>query len=432
VISLKDILRCWNRFFFEPESPLPIAVYRILFGLVVLTNYAFLLPDVHEWFSDRGTLSFKVAGRLVGGTGFSLFNWLPHTDAWVWTIFIVSCLAAVTLTIGFLTRASSIVLFLTLMSLQHRNPVILNSGDTVLRLAAFYLIFSQAGAALSLDRLIRIARGKESGAPVPRAPWATRLIQLQVSLIYLYAFVWKAMGAMWLSGTAVYYTSRLSEFWRFPVPYVFEHVWTIKLWSWATLFVELALGTLIWIKELRYWVLLAGVLLHLGIEYSMNIQLFAFIMISTFVTFVETHRLEAAFAWLRTRWNSATRFASPVPVLYDGNCTFCLRAVEVAARLDVLRRVAFHDLHDPETRERFPDFDAERGEKEMLVRTDEEWLGGFFAFRYLAKHLPLLWSIYPLLFLKPIISAGDRIYKSVAARRYCILKPEQYASERAS
>lgn len=430
MISLKDIVRWWNRFFFEPESPTPIAIFRILFGAVVLTNHAMLLPDVQAWFSDRGTLSFAVGNRLSGGAGFSLFSWLPHSDVWVWMIFLLSCAAAFSLMIGLFTRTSCVTLFVTLVTLHHRNPVILNSGDTFFRAAGFFLMFSQAGAAFSIDRLIRIARGKESGPPLARAPWAMRMIQLQLSFLYLYAFVWKAMGGMWLAGTAVYYTSRMSEFWRFPVPYVYEHMWTIKLWSWATLVVELALGTLVWVKELRYWVLLAGVLLHLGIEYSMNIQLFAFIMIGAYVTFVEPQHLERVFAWMRTKWNAATRFAKPVPVLYDGNCSFCIRTLEVVKRVDVLRRLDFCNMHDPETATRFPDFDKERGEKEMLVRTDDGWLGGFFAFRSVTRHLPFFWPLRPLLYLGPVRAAGDRIYQRIAARRYCILKPAQYASER--
>ena len=423
MISLKDIIRGWNRFFFEPRSPLPIALYRIFLGLVLLANFALLLPDVWDWFSDRGSLSFATARKLAGGAGFSLFQWLPHTDFWVWTVFLTSCFAALLMTIGLFTRTSTIILFVTFLSLHHRNPVILNSGDTFLRVAVFYMIFTQAGAALSLDRLIRIARGQESGPPAARAPWAMRLIQCQLAFVYLYAFVWKAMGAMWLSGTAVYYTSRIAEFWRFPVPYVFEHVWTIKLWTWATLLIELALGTLVWIKELRYWVLLAGMLLHLGIDYSMNIPLFAFIMIGAYITFVEPEDIERCFAWAKTKWNRAAGFKEPIPVLYDGKCSFCLRSLEVVRRLDVFGRLRFHSMHEPGTREFFPDFDPARGEKEMLIRTHEGWLGGFFAFRYLARHLPLLWPILPFFYFGPVRVTGDRLYQRIAARRYCILSP---------
>jgi predicted DCC family thiol-disulfide oxidoreductase YuxK len=252
------------------------------------------------------------------------------------------------------------------------------------------------------------------------------LLQIQVAFLYFYAFVWKISGAMWLSGIAVYYTSRLAEFWRFPVPYVFEHIWTIKLWTWSTLLVELALGTLVWIKEFRYWVLLAGVLLHLGIDYTMNIPLFAYIMTGAYVTFVEPEHLQKAFEWFKAKFNRATKYSeAPVPVLYDGKCSFCIRSLEVVKRLDVLGRLQFFPMHEAATREAFPDFDPARGEKEMLVHTKVGWLGGFFAFRYLARHLPLLWPVLPLLFLSPVRSTGDRLYQRIAARRYCILPQGQ-------
>jgi hypothetical protein len=201
-------------------------------------------------------------------------------------------LVSFTFTIGFFTRTSAALTFITFLALHHRNPVILNGGDSFCRIAIFFMIFAPAGAMYSVDRWMRVRSGKEKGEPALREPWAQRLIQLQLAFVYLYTFAWKAAGPMWLDGTAVYYTSRLVEFWRFPVPYVFEHMWTIKLWTWGTLAVELSLALLVWIKELRYPVLLLGVLLHLGIEYSMNIPLFGFIMIFAYMTYVDGTDLE--------------------------------------------------------------------------------------------------------------------------------------------
>jgi hypothetical protein len=190
--------------------------------------------------------------------------------------------------------------------------MILNSGDTFLRIGTFWIIFSQAGKMLSIDERLRRKRHSEP-APLLCAPWAMRMIQVQLAFVYLYAFVWKVTGTMWMSGTAVYYTSRLIEFWRFPVPYVFEHMWTMKLWSWSTLLVEFALGTLVWIKELRYTVLLAGILLHIGIDYSMNIPLFGFIMTSAYVTFVEPEDLERWMSRVELRFRRKALPANPAP-----------------------------------------------------------------------------------------------------------------------
>jgi hypothetical protein len=309
VISIRDIIQGWNRFFFEPMSPLPIAVYRILLGLLVLAKQLLNLPDVITWYGQRGVLSFETARTVSGGTGFNFFDWLPHTNFMVWLVFGAACVFAVTLTIGFFTRTSAICLFFLLITLDHRNPLILNSGDTFLRIGTFYIIFSPAGKMLSLDWWRRRNERKQQAV---YAPWAMRLIQLQLAFLYFYAFIWKVSGTMWLSGTAIYYTSRLLEFWRFPVPYVFEHMWTIKIWSWSTLVIEFALGVLVWIKELRYPVLLAGVLLHLGIDYSMNIPLFGFIMVSAYVTFIEPRDLERVLARLKVRFGAPRSAEIPV------------------------------------------------------------------------------------------------------------------------
>jgi uncharacterized membrane protein YphA (DoxX/SURF4 family) len=312
VISVNDIRRAWNRFFFEPISPLPIAVYRILLGVCILANQLLLAPDAMTWWGERGSLTFQTALTVPGGAGVSLFKILPHSNAIVWLVFIASCLAAISLALGFYTRTSAVLTYLLFVTLDHRNPVILNSGDTFLRIATFFLIFSPAGKVLSVDEWLQRKRGVVSAQLY--APWAMRLIQLQLAFLYFYAFIWKISGTMWMGGTAVYYTSRLLEFWRFPVPYVFEHMWTIKLWSWFTLVVEFALGTLIWIKEFRYAVLISGILLHLGIDYSMNIPLFAFVMISAYVTFVEPADLERWLGFLTNRFKRKAPLASPAPV----------------------------------------------------------------------------------------------------------------------
>ena len=315
MISIRDITRAWNRFFFEPISPLPIAVYRILLGLLVLANQFLSWGDVLRWYGPRGVVSFETAWRISGGDGLNLFVWLPHTNWCVWLVYIASCFFAVTLALGLFTRASALLTFLLIVTLDHRNALILNSGDTFLRIATFFVIFSPAGKALSLDNWLAKRRGKQSPGQQLYAPWAMKLIQLQLAFLYFYAFVWKVTGTMWLSGTAIYFTSRLIEFWRFPVPYIFEHMWTIKLWSWFTLLIEFALGTLIWIKELRYPVLIAGILLHLGIDYSMNIPLFGPIMVAAYVTFVEPADLKR---WL-ARFSSAAKRKEPLVDLAPGH-----------------------------------------------------------------------------------------------------------------
>jgi hypothetical protein len=66
--------------------------------------------------------------------------------------------------------------------------------------------------------------------------------------------------------------------------------------TFMTLAVELALGTLVFYKPLRKWVLLGGVLLHAFIEYSMNIPLFSWLMVTLYISFYDGEEIEA---WAR-------------------------------------------------------------------------------------------------------------------------------------
>lgn len=423
-MTFSNIRAAWNRFFHEPIPATTLGLYRIFFGLMLLSYAALISADLLVWYGDKGVLPLASATKISGGAGFDLLRYLPNTDLTVLLFFGVFTIAALCVTLGFQTRIASIIAFLFLTSLHHRNTMLLHSGDFFLRIAAFWMMFADSGRAFSIDRLIRLARGKEGASPAPIAPWPLRMIQIQLSMLYLGAFFWKIRGEMWLDGTAIYYTSRLAEFWRFPMPYVFEHLWTIKLATWGTLVVEFALGALLWIKDLRYWILLAGVLLHAGIDWTMNIPLFAPIMITAYITWVEAADLERAFAWMRQQVNRRTKFTIQLPVFYDGKCSFCTRSVEILSRLDNLRHVHWIDMHSREAKAEYPDLDLDRGANEMLLRLPNgQWLGGFDAFRILARHFPLLWPILPILYIPPVPQIGRALYKRIAARRYCILPP---------
>jgi len=205
---------------------------------------------------------------------------------------------------------------------------------------------------------------------------------------------------------------------------VFEHLWTIKAMTWGTLVIEGALGFLLWVKELRYWILLGGVFLHLGIIWTMNIPLFGWVLMIAYVTWIDPVDLERFFAWARERVNRWTNFTAPMPVFYDGRCGFCGRSVAVIRRFDALRRLRFINMHSREAIEEFPDFDSERGANEMLLRgRDGKWYGGFDAYRAMAKHMPALWVTLPLLFIPPVPALGRKAYAWVAGRRYCVLAP---------
>ncbi|HZQ55814.1 MAG TPA: HTTM domain-containing protein [Bryobacteraceae bacterium] len=286
-MSLRSAIEAWNRFFFEPQSPLPVSLFRIFYGIVVIVNLLLLHGDWLAWYGTHAWVSLSTMRQLEPGPRLTLFSIIPQKDQWIGMFFWVFLGLAVFLMAGFLTRFSTAAVFLCLTSIHQRNLYITHSGDTFLRIAGFFLIFAPAGAALSLDRLIGRRRGKETEEIQPRSPWAQRLIQLQLALVYLMSFWWKSMGAVWVNGTALYYVIHLDELRRFPLPHWIEHPVILKLGTWLTLALEFSLGVLIWFKELRYPLLLLGLLFHLCLEYSFNVPMFQWDILSAYILFVD-------------------------------------------------------------------------------------------------------------------------------------------------
>jgi len=299
LIRLARLRQAWNRFFYEPASPLPVAVYRAMYGFLVLVNVLLLLPDAADWFSELGVVPLSIEHKLEPMSRLDLMALLPGTPEAARIYLLVLAAAAACLMLGFYTRIAAVVTYLGLTSLHHRNVFILHGGDTLLRVMGFYLVFADAGARLSLDRWF----SGEKRPPPNVAPWAQRLMQLQLCALYLFTSLSKMSGNLWADGTAVYYVLNLDEFRRFPVPLVADYLPLVKLATWGTLVVEFSLATLIWVYEWRYKVLLAGLLLHLGIEWSMNVPLFQWAAIAGYVLFIPAEDIEATLdrlkAWLR-------------------------------------------------------------------------------------------------------------------------------------
>jgi len=304
-MTLRSLARAWNEFFFAPQVPTPISLFRILYGCCVIATLILLRPDWLTWFGVHSWETLATIRQIEPGMRLNLFTVIPQSDPWIIALFWVFLISAVCLTIGFLTRLNTVIVYLCLTSIHQRNLYINHGGDTFLRVAGFFLIFAPAGAAFSLDRLLRIRRGKEGAEIQPRSPWAQRMIQFELALVYFTSFWWKSMGAPWVNGAALYYVLHLEEIRRFPLPPWIQQPVILKLGSWLALALEFSLGVLIWIKELRYPLLLAGLLFHLSLEYMLNIPMFQWDILTAYVLFVDPADLTRAWNWLRRRLPAA-------------------------------------------------------------------------------------------------------------------------------
>jgi hypothetical protein len=394
-MTVASLVRKWNAFFFDPAPPTPVALYRILYGIMNLANLLLLAPDWQAWYGPHAIVSLATVARTHSGIRINLLPFLPQTEFALNVFFWAFAIVSVAVILGFMTRSSMLLLYLGLASMQARDPYILNSGDTLLRVSGFFLLFAPAGAALSVDRLIRIWRGKEGVAVPLYMPWAQRLIQIQTSIVYFTTFWWKSFGPKWVNGTSVYYALRMREFARFPIPnfLLFSRTF-IKLATWGTLVTEFSAGVLIWLRDLRYYVIAAVVCLHAGIEYSMNIPLFEWITVSTLVTFIYPEDL--ARFWARVRERFASRIGDVKIVLYDPLLTPSARTADVLRAVDIFGRLQLVDARSPAARPPGAGRSPSVGKSRFLVQTPAGLRSGLAALVAIAPVVPVLWVLAPL------------------------------------
>ncbi|MEJ2884949.1 HTTM domain-containing protein [Actinomycetospora aeridis] len=295
----------WNRFWFAPRSTAPVEVLRIAFGLLVTAWMLSLVPILEPFFGLGGVLPER---ELPFGA-WSLFTLIEGTPA-IWVLWGAGLLGAVALTVGYRTRLAALVVFVVLLSVTRWGSLAFNAGDGLMRIIAFYLLLMPAGSAASVDRW-RADPGNVWSFP-RRAPWALRLAQIQLSVIYLSTAAEKLGGTLWRDGSAVSYAVRASEISRLQVPsFVTDSPLLTTTATYGTLAVEIAVGILVWNRVARPWVLALGVLLHLSIELTLTVGFFSSAMVVLYLAFLPPHRAELVLLWIRTK---LTVLSQRVPV----------------------------------------------------------------------------------------------------------------------
>lgn len=108
-------------------------------------------------------------------------------------------------------------------------------------------------------------------------------------------------------------------------------------------------------------------------------------------------------------------------VLFDGDCAFCRKSVDLLRKLDWNRRLDFVNVRDAEhPLLANPAVGQAPLLEQMHVLTPDgaRLHQGFGAFRWLAWRLPLFWPVAPLLYLPGVPALGQKLYLWIARNRF--------------
>jgi hypothetical protein len=284
--SLKQVRALWEHFFFHPADLSMCGLIRIGYSILLLVNVLVWYPNLQEWFGEQGFLPFAASREVVDSNTLTVFAWLPKTNLVLGCCYCVFIAQIVALLLGLFARLQAVSIFIWLVSFQHRNMLIFDAEDWVFRMLAFYMIFLPIGDYYSLSRYWK----RREPAEVAQKPvWPLRLVQIQISIVYISTAWEKLNGQEWIDGIALYYVSRLDDtFGRFPIPsFLFQSLTAIKCMTWSVLVAECLIPIGLWFKETRRVALCVAVGFHLLTDYAMNLFLFHPIMLVGLLAFVD-------------------------------------------------------------------------------------------------------------------------------------------------
>lgn len=182
-------------------DPRGLAALRIALGLLVVADLLVRSRDLVAHYTDAGVLPRAVLREVYGGL--APLAWAHGLSGAAWfqgALFIVAGLLAVMLAVGYRSRLATALTFLLLVSLQARNPALLNAGDSLLRRLLLWGVLLPVGARWSLDA--RRGQTTHDGDGV-LVGLATAGLLVQVVMVYVVNAVLKLRGEAWLSGDAI-------------------------------------------------------------------------------------------------------------------------------------------------------------------------------------------------------------------------------------
>jgi len=293
----------WERFWFAEIPPHIYAALRIAFGFLALASLLGV-RDLHAFWDVDGF----VPGGPHGAKALLARAGLGHIAGRALFLFVLACYAS--MTIGFRSSVSVGLSLLASVLQQFWNRLPLSGANMVVQAVLFCLVWADCGSVWSLDAWRDRARGLRVVEPdrvrYPIAP--LRLIRFQVALIYLNSGLWKLFNEHWRDGTAIHYVVSSNVFRRFPYQLPSNITWLIALLTYAVLFWEIAFPAMVLYRPTRRIALAIGVAMHLGMTAAIEIGPFGWVMIASYIAFLDPKEVRDFPARARARFTGIRKF----------------------------------------------------------------------------------------------------------------------------
>lgn len=231
---------------------------------------------------------------------FQYFFW---PDAWASLVHVVLILLLLVATLGLSNRILMLVTWVIAQGFINRNYSMLFGADLIGTLFLFYLSFTNCHEKYSVKSFF--VRNKkntpdENSFSFQVSSVFFRLMQFQLSVIYMYTGFEKLKGSTWWDGTALWTVFANPQFISYDFIFLRNFPIFFTIGTFITLLFEVYFPAMMLIKTGRYIYLCLGVLFHLMIGVLLSLMPFSLIMISVYPLFLDKKDIEVIFSWVKS------------------------------------------------------------------------------------------------------------------------------------
>jgi hypothetical protein len=284
----------WNAFWFTPRSPYWLGVLRLLAGCMLLYTHAVWTLDFELFLGVDRMIGPEIAPQMNPTNWYwTHFDWITDPRG----LLVLHGLALATFlafTIGLWMPWTGWLATFFAISYAHRATGALFGLDQMNVALVTYLTLGGAGRFWSVDCYRRERRFVPAGGPTSLADdysiWAnigTRLIQLQLCIIYWFAGTGKLQGVTWWTGEALWGAFASYQYQSIDMTWLHRYPEFLALATHLTIVWEVGYVFLVWNHRTRPVVLVMAVLVHAGIGLFLGMMTFGYIMIVANLAFVE-------------------------------------------------------------------------------------------------------------------------------------------------
>ena len=260
-------------YFKKYTSPEPLAVFRILFGLMMF------LSIIRFW--SKGWIETLYLEPKFHFSYYG-FDWVKPLGELTYILFIICGLSALFVSIGYKYRFSIITFFLSFTYIELMDKTTYLNHYYFISILSFLMIFLPADKFFSVDNLKR----KNYFAKIPK--WTIDSIKILISIVYIYAGLAK-INSDWLL-KAMPLKIWLPSKYDIPVigDYLLQQEWVHYLMSWSGMIYDLSIPFLLFYKKTRAFAFILVIIFHLFTAVLFPIGMFPYIMIIASLIFFDS------------------------------------------------------------------------------------------------------------------------------------------------